>query len=87
MALRFIELEVDDERIAHIGSKHGVTIDEVVDALEDVMGSIWDDDPDRGRRLYVWGRAEHRTVFVCLRPLNVQAGAWRLITAYPDPYP
>jgi hypothetical protein len=86
VALRFNGLDPDN-RIAKINSQHGVTIDDVLDALDAVIDSEWDDDPQRGRRLYVWGHAGKRVVFVCLWPVDEDLGEWRLVTAYPDNYP
>lgn len=87
VALVFRDLEVSPRVEEKINSLHGTSVDDVLDALDAVINSAWDDDPDRGVRLYVWGRAGGRVVFVCLWPLDVDAGSWRLVTAYPDPYP
>lgn len=87
MALDFLDLEVSQHVERKINSVHRVTVDDVLDALDAVINSVWDDDPERGLRLYVWGRAGARVIFVCLWPLDVPAGSWRLVTAYPDPNP
>ena len=84
MPLRFEVLDVSTEVRATIGSKHGVAVDEVLDALEAVQQSVWNDDPVRGRRLYAWGRSGHRMIFVALRPVDETAGHWCLVTAYPE---
>lgn len=73
--------------VQKINSDHGVTLDDVEDALDSIVNYEYDEDPERGRRLYVWGRAERRTIFVCLYPIAEEAGIWRLGTAYPDPWP
>lgn len=87
MALHFHVLEVHPDVEVKINSKvPGVTVDDVVDALESVINSEWDDDLERGRRLYVWGNAGRRVIFVCLRPLDEEAGEWVLVTAYPEAY-
>lgn len=87
VALDFLDLEVSAHVEQKINSIHQLTVDDVVDALDAVINSEWDNDPVRGLRLYVWGRAGARVVFVCLWPLDVAAGSWRLVTAYPDSYP
>lgn len=87
MGLLFDNLEVSDWVEVKINSDHGVTLDDVLDALETTIDSEWDDDPERGLRLYGWGRAGQRVVFVRLWPLDVDTGSWRLVTAYPDRHP
>jgi hypothetical protein len=87
VALEFLELEVSPRVEEKINSLHGVTLEDVLDALDGLISSVWNEEPDRGRRLYVWGRAGRRVIFVCLRPLDEHAGEWRLVTAYPDVYP
>lgn len=87
MALYFNDLEVPPRVEEKINGLHHVTIDDVLDALDDVIDSEWDDDAGRGLRLYVWGRAGQRVVFVCLWPIDADTGEWRLVTAYPDPHP
>jgi UDP-N-acetylglucosamine 2-epimerase len=87
VALEFKELEVSSHIEAKINSLHGVTTDDVLDSLESEINSEWDDDPERGLRLYVWGHASQRVIFVCLWPIDVDSGVWRLMTAYPDTWP
>ncbi|GAB2456505.1 hypothetical protein GCM10027062_40920 [Nocardioides hungaricus] len=83
-------LDVDpgsDHVVRKINSEHRVTLDDVEEALGSIVNYDFDEDPDRGRRLYVWGRAGRRTIFVCLYPVDEEAGQWRLGTAYPAPWP
>jgi hypothetical protein len=86
--VRIVEVDPGNAaNVAKINSDHGVTLNDVEDALDSILNSEFDEDPDRGRRLYVWGRAGRRTIFVCLYPVDEAAGIWRLGTAYPDQYP
>ena len=87
MALEFRDLEVSDQVESKINGVHHVSIDNVLDALESVIDSEWDHDLERGTRLYVWGLAGRRVIFVCLWPLDIDGGSWRLATAYPDAHP
>lgn len=86
MALDFLDLEVSRHVEQKVNSIHRLSVDGVVDALDAVIDSEWNDDEERGLRLYVWGWVERRVVFVCLWPLDVDSGRWRLVTAYPDPH-
>lgn len=69
--------------------KHGVTLDEVREAviLTDVRSSVWDwhPDPARGWRLLVTGTTyAGRGLLVVLYPVDEQDGTWRLGTAMDD---
>lgn len=75
--------------IDKIHRKHGVTLDEVREAviLTDVESSAWswDSDPARGWRLIVLGTTyAERRLLVVLYPVDEIDGIWRLGTAVPD---
>ncbi|MGB6163679.1 MAG: hypothetical protein WCF33_14370 [Pseudonocardiaceae bacterium] len=75
--------------IDKIHRKHGVTLDEVREAvvLTDVESSVWDwhPDPARGWRLLVTATTYHgRRLFIVLYPVNEEKGTWRLGTAMTD---
>lgn len=88
MAVLILDVDPGSEHVVRkINSDHGVTLEDVEDALDSIVNYEFDEDPDRGRRLYVWGRSGARTIFVCLYPVDESAGRWRLGTAYPDQWP
>lgn len=87
MAPLIREVDPGSRHIVSKANDHGVTLVDVEDALDAIINSEWDDDPERGRRLYLWGQVGRRVIFVCLCPVNEKAGTWRLVTAYPDSYP
>lgn len=86
----FIGQIICSEKVAQkINSKHGVTLDEVRDAVQwpaRPLRASWlgsDLDP-RGPRLALEGRtAQGRILRVVLYPVDVDEGAWRLGTAVP----
>ncbi len=84
MALWITDVEYSDIVVAKLNQKHGCTIDDVFEALEgDHVSARWDDDPDRGRRLLVRGRTRSgRVLRVVLYPIDLDAGTFRLITAF-----
>jgi uncharacterized DUF497 family protein len=73
----------DQETIAKLGSKHGVSVSEVEDVCWDIGASAkWDVDPVRGRRLLVKGRTESgRQLRVVLRPTHAP-GDFRVVSAF-----
>ncbi len=77
------------ELIDKLHRKHGVTLDEVREAviLTDVESSVWDwdDDPARGWRLLVTATTyAGRRLLVVLYPVDEDEGTWRLGTAMQD---
>lgn len=65
-----------------IQAKHGVTPDEVRELYGRTVPGAWDDDPMRGRRLYVVFRTSTgRRLKIVLQPVDVSGGTWRLRTA------
>lgn len=85
MALQFLDLEVSDHVEDKINGMHQTSVDDVLDALEGLLFSVWDDDPRRGLRLLAYGTAGTRRICVVLYPVDADRGMWRLATAYPDP--
>ena len=73
----------DQETIAKLGSKDGVSVSEVEDACWGTGASAkWDVDPVRGRRLLVKGRTESgRQLRVVLRPTDAP-GDFRVVSAF-----
>jgi hypothetical protein len=69
--------------VAKVGSKHGVSLNDVEDACWDhQIKATWDLDPERGRRLFVDGRTESgRRLRVILRPTDTP-GEFSVVTAF-----
>lgn len=66
---------------AKLGSKHGVTEDEALDACYDRRGARWIYDDERGWRLAIEGWNEHRRLIqVILYPTD-EEGLWNLGSA------
>lgn len=87
MGVLIRDIDAGSEHVVRkINSEHGVTLDDVEDALDTILNYEFVEDA-RGRRLYAWGRARKRVIFVCLYPVDEAAGSWRLATAYPDSWP
>lgn len=64
-------------------AKHRVTPDEVRELYGRTVPGAWDDDPKRGRRLYVVLRTSSgRTLKIVLQPIDVSEGTWQLRTAF-----
>lgn len=82
MAFEFTVVEIHEAIERKINGRHHVSVDDVLDALDNATNAIWDDHPQRGRRLYVRGRVGERVVVVVLYPIDMDAGEWRLATAY-----
>lgn len=71
---------------AKLSARHGLSADEVRDALTCVPGLQfrWDRHPARGRRAIVRVVIRQQAVLVVLYPVDhPQAGVWRLGSAYP----
>ena len=79
--IRFII--IPPEKRAKLGSKHGVSEDEVNDACTTgLQDSRWAIHPTYGRRLLVKGRTEHgRLLYIYLYPTPLP-WQWRLGTAF-----
>jgi hypothetical protein len=74
------KINITDAVRAKIGSKHGVTTDQVLAACSNVIRLAWHTD-ERGRRLYLEGRTdEDQVLFVVLYP-TAQPGFWNVATA------
>jgi hypothetical protein len=83
MALRIHGLEVSPWVEQKINAKHHVSIDDVLDACENVDAARWVED-DHARRLVLHGRtAFGRALELVLYPVDIDQGEWRLGTAYP----
>lgn len=78
MAYRFVEVEVSALVEAKIGSKHGLSVDDVSAALSRVVTAAWDNDPERGRRLLVLASMGKDTCMIVLYPVDEDAGLWHL---------
>jgi hypothetical protein len=80
-------LPPSDSLIDKIHRKHGVTLDEVREAviLTEVDSSFWVEDEARGPRLQILARTyAGRRLLVILYPVDVDEGIWRLGTAMED---
>ena len=80
------KLVISPETAAKLSSLHGLSADEVRDAIVCVAGLsyVWDDDPDRGLRPLVQVVIRARAVIVVLYPLEDPLGdAYALGSAYP----
>jgi hypothetical protein len=65
-----------------IQAKHGVTSDEVRELYGLIVPGVWNNDPKRGRRLYVKFRSSTgQNLKIVLQPVDVPGGTWRLRTA------
>jgi hypothetical protein len=74
------EINITPAVRAKIGSKHGVTTDQVLAACTNLIRTAWRTD-DRGRRLYLEGYTEeNRILFVVLYP-TARPGLWNVATA------
>jgi hypothetical protein len=64
--------------VAKLGSKHGVSLNDVEDVcLDHQVRARWDLDPERGRRLLIDGRTESgRRLRVILRPTDRPGEFW-----------
>lgn len=83
----FAVVEISDHVEAKINSLHGVTADDVLDALESYEAVGWDEDPDRGPRLLVTSQIGQRRIRVVLYEIDAGRGEWRLATAYSERRP
>lgn len=83
MTFGFDDVEVSAHVESKINAQHNTSIDDVVEALDDLDKAVWHED-ERGLRLLVRGRtASGRRLLVVLYPLDPTVGSWRLATAYP----
>jgi hypothetical protein len=74
------EINITPAVRAKIGSKHGVTTDQVLAACTNVIRTAWRSD-ERGRRLYLEGYTEEKQIlFVVLYPA-AHPGRWNVATA------
>ena len=81
MGLDIHSVYISDAMTAKIGSKHGLTQDEILDACWHRIREGWVYDDRRGWRLFLEGYNEHhRVVQVVLYP-TAQDGHWNLGTA------
>lgn len=79
-------LIVSSATATKLSGRHGLSADEVRDALTCVPGLqfVWDDDPVRGRRAMVGVVIRQQAVIVVLYPVDdPYGGVWRLGSAYP----
>lgn len=80
MGVDLREISITPAVRAKIGSKHGVTADQVLAACTNVIRTAWHTD-ERGRRLYLEGYTqENQNLFVVLYPTD-QPGRWNVATA------
>lgn len=79
-------IEVSVEMAAKLGTKHGVTVDEVREACDDHdVQTRWHFDARYGWRLLVRGRTVRgRRLKVILQPVDPAGGTWRLRTAFAE---
>ena len=79
--------DCSDDVAAKINSKHGVTLDEVREAVlypSRLTRAVWIWDADRGSRLVAEGVARSgRVIRAVLYPVDPADGTWRLGTAVP----
>lgn len=71
---------------AKLSSKHSLEADEIREAIVCVAGLsyVWDDDPQRGRRVLVEVHVRNRQVTVVLYPVEDPLGdVYALGSAYP----
>ena len=78
-------LDCSSDVEAKINSKHGVTLDEAREAImypSRLRRAVWDEDPERGRRLIARGVTRSgRVIQAVLYPVDPADGVWRLGTA------
>lgn len=76
-------VEIDPSCEYKIRNKHGITGDEVREAIVlTAVRAYWEDSEIHGLRLLVTGdTGDGRGVFAVLQPLDPTDGAWRLRTA------
>ncbi len=74
----------DDSVAAKITMKHSLTPDQVREAVcwGAAEAAVWDEDPDLGARLFVFGRTSDGTsIKAVLLPVDRTDGTWRCKTA------
>jgi hypothetical protein len=83
MAVDIREIEYSGWLVSKVNGRHSCTIDDVFDAVENYIAATWEDHPDKGLRLLVKGHtAQGRVLRVFLYPVDVEAGTFRLGTAF-----
>lgn len=80
------ELYVSNRTEQKIIQKHSITVDEVSEAIEGVVGlrGRWDDDKDRGLRMLVRVTIRGRSALIVLYPRD-EPTEWNLGSAYFHP--
>jgi hypothetical protein len=81
------QIVIDASIVAKINSKHNVTREEVVEAIQwpAATRAAWEDHPLHGRRLIASGRtASDRRILAVLQPVDAADGTWRLRSARGD---
>lgn len=79
------ELSISRRTAQKIAQVHGITEEELRDAVECVRGLFgrWDDDPERGRRALIDVAVRGRPATVVLYPAEHPMGdAWKLGSVY-----
>ena len=79
------KLRISDRVAEKLLSKHGLTADEVRDAVEDVrnLDFKWNTHPTRGPRAFVRTKIRERTHLIVLYPaIGESPDVWNLGTAY-----
>jgi hypothetical protein len=80
------ELKISRATAEKIAGRHGITGQEVKDAVVAVAGLrfAWNEDPQRGRRAIIETFIRGRVlVIVRPRPLDAYGDSWTLVSAYP----
>jgi hypothetical protein len=80
------ELKISRATAEKIVEKHGITGQEVKDAVVCVRGLrfAWHDDPERGKRAIVEVVIRQPSLVVLRpRPLDAYGDTWTLVSAYP----
>ncbi len=77
-------LRISRKVLEKLHSKHDLSLEEVKEAI--LLGAHlsmrWDYDPERGRRLFVWGlTTDGRRLKVVLYPVD-DDGVWRIASAW-----
>ncbi|WP_395726953.1 hypothetical protein [Nakamurella sp.] len=81
----FAALVISPAVATKIQSKHGVTPDEVREALDNYERARWHYSDEHGLRLLVIGQTSRgRTIKIVLQPVHGSQGDWRLRTAMPS---
>jgi hypothetical protein len=73
-------VNITPDVVAKLGSKHGVSADQVIAACTNVISATWNTD-HRGRRLYLRGYTEHRRELLVVLYPTAREGFWNVATA------